>query len=52
MGQTGGQEAIKVKEAGAEEGLWLSWSLEGQLYCIFIQPVKCSLDSADSGTGP
>ena len=52
MGQTGRQEAIKVKEAGTEEWLWLSRSLEWQLYCIFIQPVKCSLNSADSRTGP
>lgn len=25
MGQTWGQEAIKVKEAGTEEGLWVFW---------------------------
>lgn len=52
MGQAWGQEAIEVSGTGAEEGLWVSGALEWQLYCIFIQRMKCSLDFADSRACP
>lgn len=52
MGQVKGQGASEVKEAGAEKGLWVSWVSGVVLYYIFIQPVKYSLDFADSQAGP
>lgn len=47
-----GSNQLKSKKLGQRKDSWFPGSLEWQLYCIFIQPLNCSLDFADSRTGP
>lgn len=42
----------RPERLGQKKGCGFPGSRERQLYCIFIQPVECSLDFADSRADP